>query len=129
MELEDPAPPQIGIEQSMGPREVHMPARFGNMNRLKHGLYVGHKPAYDIIREANTRPPAFAILYLEHAIDMTYAQLKEAQGLDFVRLANSLSLLVAALYNGHRTLAYLRGGLTPVMDAIRELSVLDFSQD
>lgn len=104
-------------------------ASLGNRNRLKHGLYAGLSSAKAIIKTANMQPPEFAITYLESAIDETYARMMKAEGLEYVRLANSLSLLTAALFNGHRTVAFLNGGTTPVAEAIEELRVLKFNED
>ncbi len=108
-------------------RKVHRGR--GNKNSLRHGLYAGFGSARDIITTANMRPLEFAIPYLEAAIDETYERMMKAEGLEYVRLANSLSLLTAALFNGHRTVAFINGGTTPVAEAIKELRVLKFNED
>jgi hypothetical protein len=70
-----------------------------------------------------------AIFYLEAVMDEIFARLKRAEGEEFTRLANALSLAATSLFNGHRTVAFLTGGMTPVEDALRELEVLDFGED
>ncbi len=75
------------------------------------------------------RAPATAVRYLEEAIDEIFARMKEAEGEEFARLANTLSFAATALFNGHRTIAFLTGGVAPVEDAIKELEALKFDED
>ncbi len=100
----------------------------GNRNALRHGLYAGRTQVVTIA-DPQTRKATFAVLYLEQAIDEIYARMMEAQGAEFCHLANTLSLATTALFNGHRTLSYLTGGMTPMEDALRELKALDFGED
>ena len=79
--------------------------------------------------EGQVRKATLAILHLEEVIDAIRARMMEAEGDDFVRLANSMSLAATALFNGHRTIRYLTGGMTPMELALRELKGLDFSED
>ena len=79
--------------------------------------------------EAQVRQATLAIFHLEEVIDAIRARMMEAEGDDFVRLANSMSLAATALFNGHRTIRYLTGGMTPMEQALRELKGLDFSED
>ncbi len=79
--------------------------------------------------ESQVRKATLAILHLEQVIDAIRARMLEAEGDEFVRLANSLSLAATALFNGHRTVRYLTGGRTPMEQALRELKGLDFSED
>ncbi len=107
-----------------------MPAPKGNSNALKHGLYAGRKTAILQVEDRQLRKPTFAIQYLEDAIDLIHERMMDTLNVEeFTRLAGALSLATTALFNGHRTLAYLTGGMTPVEDALRELKVLDFSED
>lgn len=111
----------------------------GNKNALKHGLYAKKVIRGEIVegglavrgREANDAQQSLltAIRYLEDVIDVTYARLKRAEGEEFTRLANTLSLAASALFNGHRTVAYLMGGMNPVDDALKELAALGFAED
>ena len=120
----------------------------GNRNALKHGLYaskaevvlgevVSHGPVavgspdagLTPARSSALRSPAFAIQYIEDAIEDIFARMKRAKGEEFTRLANSLSFAVTALMNGHRTIAFLTGGVSPVEDAIKELEALNFDED
>lgn len=100
----------------------------GNRNALKHGPYA---PRLEIVSldAPQVRNAAFAILHLEQAIDELSARLMAAEGDDFPRLANSLSLAVTALMNAHRTISFLTGGASPMEEALRELASLDFSED
>jgi hypothetical protein len=117
---------------------VEMPAPTGNKNALKHGLYAS-KAALVVdgpstsLRSAQgdtlLRGPSVAIQYLDEAIDEIFKRLMRARGEEFTRLANALSLATTALFNGHRTMAYLTGGMTPVEDAMKELEALDFGED
>jgi hypothetical protein len=100
----------------------------GNKNALKHGLYAGRKTIVTVVN-VQVRKPSFAITYLEDAIDEIHARMMEAEGEEFTRLANALSLATTSLFNGHRTMAYLMGGMAPVEDALRELRALDFGED
>jgi hypothetical protein len=73
---------------------------------------------------------ATAIRYLEEVMDEIMRRMKEAEGSEeFTRLANALSLAATSLFNGHRTVAYLTGGASPVEEALRELQALDFNED
>ena len=47
-------------------------------------------------------------------MDEIHARMGDAQGEEFTRLGNALSLAATALFNGHRTVAFLTGGVTPV---------------
>ncbi len=100
----------------------------GNKNALKHGLYAA-RPEVVTLEDPHVRNAAFAILYLEQAIDEIHARLMQAEGDDFPRLANSLSLAVTALFNGHRSISYLTGGMSPMEDALNELKALNFAED
>ncbi len=100
----------------------------GNKNAIKHGIYAGRTQIITL-EDPQARKATFAVVYLENAIDEIYARMMAAQGDEFCRLANTLSLAVTALFNGHRTLSYLTGGMTPMEDALRELEALDFSED
>ena len=117
----------------------------GNKNALKHGLYAS-KPEVIVVQgtvadepaDLRLRPekalgsstgPERTIRYLEEMIDEIFARVKRAEGEEFTRLANTLSLAATSLFNGHRTVAYLTGGMSPVEDALKELGVLDFSED
>jgi hypothetical protein len=73
--------------------------------------------------------PLKAIRYLEVVMDEIYARMKGADSEEFTRLANALSLAAAAFFNGHRTVAFLTGGMTPLEDAVRELKTLDYTED
>ena len=42
---------------------------------------------------------------------------------------NALSLATTALFNGHRTMAYLHGGISPIDDAVNELMGMEFGED
>jgi hypothetical protein len=95
---------------------------------LKHGLYAGRMEIVPL-QDPQVRNAAFAILYLEQAIDEIHARLMQAEGDDFPRLANSLSLAVTALFNGHRAISFLTGGMSPMEDALNELKALNFSED
>jgi hypothetical protein len=135
-----------------------MPAPKGNKNALKHGLYAEKASAMEVLapsgvltagergealrgpaavpaphgagmRNGDLRSPSATIRYLEYVMDEIYARLKRAQGEDFTRLANALSLAATALFNGHRTVAFLTGGISPVDDALRELEALGFDED
>jgi len=103
-------------------------APTGNKNALKHGLYAGRTEIITM-EDPQVRKATFAIHYLENAIDEIYARMMQAKGLEFTRLANTLSLATTALFNGHRTLSYLTGGMTPMEEALRELRALDFKED
>ncbi len=108
----------------------------GNKNALKHGLWaVGERAAASgkvevaTARERVLRDPSFAIEYLEDAILAIGERMRHAKGEEFTRLANSLALAATALFNGHRTIAFLTGGVSPVEEAIRELEALSFEED
>lgn len=102
----------------------------GNSNALKHGLYAGRRTAIVKLADPTLRKPQFAIQCLEEAIDWIHERMAHTADIDeFTRLTATLSLATTALFNGHRTLAYLTGGMTPVEDALRELKVLDFEED
>ena len=100
----------------------------GNRNALKHGLYAGKRQIVEA-DDAQVRKATFAILHLERVIDAIQAKMKEADIDEFTRLANSLSLATTALFNGHRTLSFLTGGMTPMEEALKELKSLKFSED
>src|SRR5512140_3618268 len=102
-------------------------APIGNKNALKHGLYAVRGKV--MVEDPRLRKPTFAIQYLEEAIDEIYVRMMKAQGDEFTRLANALSVATTALFNGHRTNSYLSGGMTPLEDALRELKALDFGED
>lgn len=115
----------------------------GNKNALKHGLYakkvlrgevVVDDTATTALSTSATEDGARgsllrAIRYLEHVMDELYRRMERAKGDEYTRLSNSLALAATALFNGHRTIAYLIGGLNPVEDAIKELEGLDFAED
>src|SRR5512135_3048653 len=105
-----------------------MSAPKGNKNALKHGLYAGRDAAITL-EDPQLRKASFAIQYLENAIDQIYGRLMEAKGEEFTRLANALASATTALFNGHRTISYLTGGMTPLEDALRELRELNFGED
>ena len=63
-------------------------------------------------RDGSMRGPERTIRYLEEVIDEIFARVKRAEGEEFTRLANALSLAATALFNGHRTVAFLTGGMT-----------------
>ncbi len=100
----------------------------GNKNALRHGLYAGRTQIVRV-EDPQVRKATFAVIYLEQAIDEIHARMMVARGDEFCRLANTLSLATTALFNGHRTLSYLTGGMTPMEDALRELRALDFHED
>lgn len=100
----------------------------GNRNALKHGLYAGRTTIVTVV-EGQLRKPEFAVRYLENTIDEIYTRMQSAQGERFTRLANALALATTALFNGHRTMAYLSGGMTPIEDALKEVLALDFKED
>ena len=100
----------------------------GNKNALKHGLYAD-KAEIITVEARSLRDPSFVIQRLETAIDEISERMKNASDDEFTRLANALSFAATALFNGHRTLTYLSGGMTPVEDAMRELLALDFAED
>ncbi len=115
----------------------------GNKNALKHGLYASqqHLPVIEgaVVEDADAaaggtqalrlRGPEAAIRYLEDVMDQIYARMRGAEGEEFTRLANALSLAATSLFAGHRTVAFLTGGVTPVEEALRELEALDFEED
>jgi hypothetical protein len=101
----------------------------GNKNALKHGLYAGRGKRIEEPVDGQVRKATFAILHLEQAIEAIYKRMMKADRDEFTRLANTLSLATTALFNGHRTLSYLTGGMTPMEEALRELRALDFSED
>ncbi len=115
----------------------------GNKNALKHGLYASAQRPTVIegavveeveagaggMRQMKLRGPEAAIRYLEDVMDQIYARMKGAKGEEFTRLANALSLAATSLFAGHRTVAFLTGGVTPVEEALRELEALDFEED
>ena len=105
-----------------------MGAPKGNKHALKHGLYAERA---EIVRldDPRVRKATLAVLRLEQAIEEIYARMMEAEGDEFARLANTLSLAATALFNGHRTISFLTGGMAPVEEALRELEALDFSED
>lgn len=100
----------------------------GNHNALKHGLWA-KKTAVLVLQPRTLRNPSIAIQHLEDVIEAIAARLERAQGEEFTRLANSLSLATTALFNGHRTIAFLTGGVTPVEEAVKELEALRFDED
>ncbi len=117
-----------------------MGAPKGNHNALKHGLFSKHEAGLVVIqpsRPAGLQPagstalrdPAFAIPYLEQAIEAIGERLRVAQGEEFTRLANSLALATTALFNGHRTLAFLTGEVNQIDRAVKELETLEFDED
>ncbi len=76
------------------------------------------------------RPPAFAIAYLEDALDRIYTHLLAAQQADeLMRLARALSVCTTALFNAHRISAVLSGEAGVMEEALRELGALDFDED
>ncbi len=103
----------------------------GNKNALKHGLWARRQEVLipDGTDVLAVRDPSFAIAYLESAIDRIWEKMKRARGEEFARLANALSFASTALFNGHRTIAFLRGGISPVEEAMRELESLRFEED
>jgi hypothetical protein len=105
----------------------------GNKNALKHGMYAV-RGAVTVMEGASgdtpqLRGPSFAIQYLEEAIDEIFNRMMGANGEEFARLANALSLATTALFNGHRTMAFLMGGMSPLEDAMKELEALNFEED
>jgi hypothetical protein len=106
----------------------------GNQNARKHGLYA-RKAKVEIITPGEVgaaielQDPRRAIRYLEEVMDEIMRRMREATPEEFTRLANSLALATTALFNGHRTVAYLMGEMTPVEDALRELAALGFAED
>jgi hypothetical protein len=114
----------------------------GNKNALKHGLYAKKALRGEVVDDPSTtalRASAQgdgaresllrAIRYLEQVMDELHSRMRRAKGDEYTRLSNSLALAATALFNGHRTVAYLLGGLNPVEDAIKELKALDFAED
>lgn len=100
----------------------------GNRNSSLHG--AGSRPGSIVeADEAQVRSATLAILHLQQVIDAIRARMMEAEGDEFVRLANSMSLAVTALFNGHRTIRYLTGGMTPMEKALQELKGLEFGED
>lgn len=108
-------------------------ARKGNQNARKHGLYAKARPSATLraseTGETPLHPPSFAMRYLEEAMEEIFARMEKARGQNFVRLANALSMAATSLFSGHRTMAYLSGGISPIEDAMKELQSLDFSED
>jgi len=112
----------------------------GNKNALKHGLYAKKVVKGEVVDEPSValavvpgnearRSLETAIRYLQDVMDVAYARLRRAEGEEFTRLANALSLAATALFNGHRTVAYLIGGIAPVDEALKELATLGFEED
>ncbi len=106
----------------------------GNKNALKHGIFAVKSAALVSLLPGGgdarpIRDPSFAIRHLEEAIDEIWRRMENAQGDNFTKLANALSLATTALFNGHRTVNYLTGGMTPVEDAMKELLSLEFEED
>jgi hypothetical protein len=112
----------------------------GNKNALKHGLYAKKVVRGEVVdappgslalakADETQRGLEAAIRYLQDVMDVTYARLKRADGEEFARLANTLSLAATALFNGYRTVAYLTGGIAPVDEALKELQALGFEED
>ncbi len=99
-----------------------------NRNAARHGL-DSRPGGVAEAEDAQVRKAALAILHLEQVIDAIRTRMMEAEGDEFVRLANSMSLAASALFNGHRTIRYLTGGMTPMEAALRELKGLDFGED
>ncbi len=106
-----------------------MPAPKGNRNALKHGLFAGRRKQVEVVDEGQLRNAAFAIAHLQGVIEVIAARLEKAEGDEFARPANCLALASTAFFNGHRTLAYLSGGATPMDEALQELKKLKFSED
>jgi hypothetical protein len=117
----------------------------GNQNARKHGLY-SKKARVEIIVGPSTavlrasaqgdgaaaielQDPRRAIRYLEEVMDEIVRRMREATDEEFTRLANALSLATTAVFNGHRTVAYLTGEMTPVEDALKVLGALGFEED
>jgi len=107
-----------------------MAAPKGNKNALKHGLYAGKSDAVLQGERAVLRDPSFAVQLLEEAIQEIYERMMEARDEEsFARNANALSLAATALFNGHRTVAFLTGQFTPMEAAMKELQTLGFEDD
>ena len=86
------------------------------------------KPAPPAPREP--REPAFAITYLEDALDRIHAHLLRADDADeLMRLARALSVCTTALFNAHRISAYLTGGSGVMEEALKALGELEFDED
>ncbi len=100
----------------------------GNKNALKHGLYAVRTEIVTI-EDPQVRKATFAVAYLQDVIDRLYEQIRTARGEELCRLSNALCLATTALFNGHRTISYLTGGMTPMEEALRELQALEFSED
>ena len=100
----------------------------GNKNAWKHGLRAAKREIV-AVDSPEVRKITFTIRRLEESIDVICARMAEAQGDEFTKLANALSGATTALFNGHRTMSYLTGGMTPLEDALKELSTLDFGED
>lgn len=76
------------------------------------------------------RSPAFAIAYLEDALDRIHTRLLAASDADeLMRLARALSVCATALFHAHRISAMLSGGSGPLDDALKELGQLEFDED
>ena len=101
----------------------------GNKNALKHGLYAGRGKRIEGAQDVQVQKATFAIVHLEETIERICKRMEEADGEAFTRLANALAISTTALFNGHRTISYLTGGMTPMEQALRELETLDFEED
>ncbi len=80
--------------------------------------------------EKPIRELTFAVQYLESSLDLIFAELLKSRNSGELRyLAVAMSSACRALFQGHRTLAALKGNIDPMQAAIEELRVLDFDED
>ncbi len=76
------------------------------------------------------REPAFAIRYLEDALDRIHTHLLAADSADeLMRLARALSVCTTALFNAHRIAHLLSGGEGVMEEALKALGDLEFEED
>ena len=76
------------------------------------------------------REPAFALLYLEDALDRVHAHILTTDDADeLMRLSRALSFCTTALFNAHRIARLLSGGSGVMDEALKALGELDFQED
>ena len=76
------------------------------------------------------REPAFAIAYLEDALDRVHERLLAASDADeLMRLSRALSVCTTALFNAHRIAHLLSGGAGVMEEALKALGELEFDED
>src|SRR5512140_2975648 len=76
------------------------------------------------------REPAFAILYLQDALDRVHTHLLAATDADeLMRLSRALSVCTTALFNAHRIAHLLSAGSGVLDEALKALGELEFDED